>query len=266
MKRLLSLALACLAVLSLAACGSKKSDSDTMNEGKLLVGTEIGYPPFEQFEDDGVTPTGLDIELAKEIASILGLEVEFVNTGFDGILAGLAAGNYDVVMSALTITAERAQEVDFSDPYVESWQAIAVRTDSDPITSMAELEGKKVAYQEGTTSKEYISLFIDKGELTCEEAEYPKILNCFDELKLGRVDAVLCDSVVAEKYASDDPETFTVSWIQSSEDGEEPELFGIAVKKGNSSLLTKINEALKTLEENGKLDELRDKWLAGSAE
>jgi len=265
MKKFIPAILALVMILSLVGCGSG-SDVVMLEEGKLLVGSEIGYPPFEMFDEDGTTIIGLDAELGTAIGDILGMEVEFIDTGFDGILGGLKAKKYDIVMSAVTITADRAKEVDFSNPYIENWQAIAVKKDGQAITSIKDLEGKKLAYQEGTTSKEYISVFIDKGELTCEQSEFPKILNCFDDLRLDRVDAVLCDSVVAERYVADEPDTFVISWNQKDEQGEEPELFGIAVRKGNTELLDKINDALQQLEDNGTLDSLRAKWLSAGDE
>ena len=230
--------------------------------GTLTVGTEIGYPPFEQWADDGVTPIGLDIELAKEIGKLLGVEVVFQNTDFEGILDGLAIDKYDVVMSAVTITAERAKKVDFSDDYIENWQAIVVRKGEEPITAPEQLDGKKVAYQKATTSTDYLTKLRDTGVLECQVSEYEKVMDCFSDLKLGRVDAVLCDSVVADDYASREPENFEVTWVQTTDDGEPPELFGIGIKKGNAELLNAVNGALAQLEAEGWMDALRNQWLA----
>jgi len=283
MKRFLIAFLAFLMVFSVFGCekngGQKETTSEAaggesvaspsylLKDGLLQIGSEIGYPPFEMFDEDGKTVIGLDAELGRAIGKILGVEVKFIDAGFDGILGGLKAEKYDIVMSAVTITADRAKEVDFSDPYIENWQAIAVKKGTTPITSIKDLEGKKLGYQEGTTSKAYISLFIDKKQLTCEEFEYPKIINCFDDLRQGRVDAVLCDSVVADRYVADEPEVFEVTWNQKDIPDEEPELFGIAVRQGNSVLLGKINEALAQLEADGTMDALRTTWLAaGDAE
>lgn len=261
MKKIIPLLLALVIISVTVGCGSS-GGSYLLQEGKLLVGTDIEYPPFEMYEADGQTLVGLDIELGLAIGEIMGLEVEFIDTGFDGILDGLKNKKYDAVMAAITITASRAEEVDFSSPYVENWQAIVIIKGGEPITSMKGLGGKRVAYQKGAASKDYISIFIDKGELTCYETEYPKIAECFDDLRDGRVDAVLCDSVVADKFAADEPDVFEVSWTQENEPGETPELFGIAVRKGNAGLLDRINDALRQMEDDGGLDGLRDKWLA----
>jgi len=262
-KRVLALVCAALAAsLLLAGCAGGGERGMLLTEGTLLVGTEIGYPPFEQFSDDGVTPIGLDIDLAKEIGKILGVEVKFQNTDFEGILDGLVIDKYDVVMSAVTITPARAEKVDFSQPYIENWQAIVVRKGADPITSPEGLTGKNVAYQKATTSTEYLNKLRDTGAVTPNKVEeYEKVMNCFDDLRLARVDAVLCDSVVAEGYAANEPDLFEMTWIQSSDAAAEAELFGVGVKKGNTELLDAVNDALRQLEASGRLDEIRGEWL-----
>jgi len=277
MKRFLAILCAALmAAVLFAGCGvtPEPDEPDTtagntasaelqlIKPGILTVGTEIGYPPFEMYADDGITELGLDIDLAKEIASILGLEVVFQNTDFEGILDGLGIDKYDVVMSAVTITAARAQKVDFSDPYIENWQAIVVLKGTDSIASPEGLNGKKVAYQKATTSTEFLDKLRKTGAVTCEVSEYEKVMDCFSDLKLGRADAVLCDSVVAEKYVATEPDAFELSWHESTVEGAEPELFGIGVKKGNAELLDAVNGALAQLEESGWLDALREQWLA----
>jgi len=242
--------------------GETPAELQLIKPGTLTVGTEIGYPPFEMYADDGVTELGLDIDLAKKIGEILGVEVVFQNTDFEGILDGLGIDKYDVVMSAVTITAPRAEKVDFSNPYIENWQAIVVKKGSDPITAPEQLDGLKVAYQKATTSTDYLTKLRDTGVLECQVSEYEKVMDCFSDLKLGRVDAVLCDSVVAEDYADREPENFEVTWVQTTDDGEPPELFGIGIKKGNAALLEAVNAALAQLEESGWLDDLRQQWLA----
>ena len=259
----------------LSACGSESSanannagsaneqaDIGLLKSGIYKVGVEIGYPPFELFADDGVTPMGLDIDLANAIADILGVKVEFEDTAWDGIFAGLDVDKYDVVMSAVTITAERAKTMDFSNPYIVNWQSIAVRKGSDPITSVQGLEGLNVGFQGETTSDEYLTMMMDTGVVSCTKHSYDKVINAFDDLRNGRLDAVISDSVVSEGYIAREPDIFELTWHQSNEADEEPERFGVAVKKGNKALLDAVNNALKILEDNGKLDEIRDNWLS----
>jgi polar amino acid transport system substrate-binding protein len=255
-----------LSAALLAGCGEKADKPQDavafLTPGVLTVGSEIGYPPFESFADDGVTPIGLDIDLAREIARELGVEVRFENTAWDGIFAGLDANKYDCVMSAVTIDAGRLLEMDFTQSYIENWQSITVKKGAAPVTSVEGLAGLKVGYQGETTSDMYLADLIDSGALVCETYPYDKVLGAFDDLRLGRLDAVIADSTVADGYISREPDNFELTWHQSTQPGAEAEVFGIAVKKGNSQLVDALNSALQRLEESGKLDAIRKEWLS----
>jgi len=254
----------------LPGCGGSASTGGTsaagadlglLKSGTLQIGTEIGYPPFEYFGDDGTTPIGFDIDLGDAIAKELGVKAVRIDTAWDGIFAGLSAKKYDCIISAVTINADRSQTMDFSTPYIENWQSIVIKKGNTPITSMKGLDGKKVAYQGATTSDEYINNLMKTGVLTCQTFPYDKVLNCFDDLNLSRVDAVLCDSTVADGYISREPDKYEISWLQSTEQGAKAETFGVAVDKGNTKLLNAINDALKKINDSGKLQELRKSWF-----
>ena len=277
MKRILAILCAlAMAALLFAGCGgtdtpteppttsfeNQPAELQLIVPGTLTVGTEIGYPPFEQFADDGTTPIGLDIELATKLAEMLGVAVAFQNTDFEGILDGLGTDKYDVVMSAVTITAARKEKVDFSSDYIENWQSIVVRKGAEPVDSPEGMNGKTVALQKATTSTEFLDKLTSTGAITCTDRPYEKVMDCFNDLKLGRADLVLCDSVVAEAYVEREPDEFEISWHESTVEGAEPELFGIGVKKGNADLLDAINAALAELEASGWMDDLRQRWLA----
>jgi polar amino acid transport system substrate-binding protein len=264
-KRVISVILAvAMSVCAISACsGSKqKTDVGLLDSGILKIGMEIGYPPFEMYSDDGVTPIGLDVDLATEIANILGVEVEFENSAWDGIFNGLNIDKYDAVISAVTINGERKETMDFSEPYIENWQSIAVLKGSNPVTSPQGLEGLRVGYQEATTSAEYLSDLIASGQVSCETFEYAKVMNVFDDLRLGRLDAAICDSVVSEGYVTKEPDLFEISWLQKDDEGAEAETFGVAVKKGNTKLVEAINKAIEELKENGKLNDILSDWLS----
>lgn len=274
MKKLLALALAMVMVCSvLTACG-KSEDSKTatkkvevatvdttgvktVEKGKLSVGVEIGYPPFEQFQEDGKTPEGYDIDIITEVAKRLGLEVNFVNTAFDGIFKGIDK-NYDVVCSAITITKERKKTMLFSDPYIDNYQAVVVKKDSKAkIASFNDLEGLQIALQEGTTSLEIMKDLI--GTKTLKNSKYiqsEKVTSCFEQLKNGEVDAVLVDSTVADGQVAKHKE-FKIAW----KDDSEPEQFGIAMGKKNTSLQKAINAALKDMKEEKVIDDSYDYWF-----
>ena len=231
----------------------------TIKDGVLSVGVEIPYPPMEIFADDGVTPMGFDIDLAEALGEKLGLEVEFNNVAWDGIFDGLKVDKYDVVISSCTITPEREESLDFSDPYFENYQTISVMPDSDKeINDIKDVNGLKVGYQSGTSADEYLNDLIDAGEIQCETSSYAKMTEAFSDLKLGRIDAVICDTPVASSYVKDPEYGVVIKWTQPSD----PEYFGIAIKKGNTEMADAVNAALKALQDDGTLQRINDEWIA----
>lgn len=269
MKKLASILAVSAMILTATACSSGNSStgsssdsaaSDNASEGgfkldKLSVGADIAYPPFEYFDTDGVTPIGVDVELAYALGEKMGCEVEMVNTGWDGIFAGLSKGDYDVVISAVTITSDRLLEFDFSDPYIENYQSINVLADGTiKPASPADLAGLRVGYQEDTTSDIYLTEYIDKNGIEVDTYEYATVMNAWDDLAAGRLDAVICDSTVATKYLAD--AKFTQSWNQTSEEGAVPEQFAVCMPKGSTELQAAINKALEEIKADGTLDKI----------
>ena len=250
MKKIVMAALACSALLILASCSKKIEPGEfTIEKGMLKIGMEIGYPPMEYYDADGKTPLGFDIELGKAVAEKLGLKAEVIDTAWDGIFAGLETSKYDCVMSAATITPERLESMEFSIPYVGNGQAVVVRAEGDfKPASLDELAGKTVAYQAETTSDIFMTKLGDQG-LKFTPAEFDKVINAYDELKLGRCDAVVSDALVYANY-KDDP-AFASTWTGSAD-----EFFGVAIRKGNTDLLDKVNEALKEMIDDGTMKEL----------
>ncbi|GHS93665.1 basic amino acid ABC transporter substrate-binding protein [Synergistales bacterium] len=269
MKKIFKLTVSIFAiglVLSFIDCGKKAalcadSDIGLLTPGILKAGVEIGYPPFEFFDSDGTTPIGLDVDLGKAIAEKLGVRLVHEDTAWDAIFSGLGIDKYDCVISAATISAERQKIVDFTTPYIENWMSIVVKKGAREIKSVKELEGLSVGYQGSTTADEYLSKQIETGVVSCKVNSYDKVLQCFDDLRLGRIDAVFCDSTVSEGYTAREPDNFVMSWLQKDEEGEEAEVFGIAVKKGNAKLKDALNKALQELRESGELDKIIKNWL-----
>ncbi|MGM0502854.1 MAG: transporter substrate-binding domain-containing protein, partial [Bacillota bacterium] len=163
MKRII-LAMLVLALVFTVACGGEQTTSDQVQEeettseqkqeettnwdqiqeeGKLTIGMSADYKPFEYTDDDGEI-VGFDVDIAKAIGDQLGIEVEFVDTAFDGLIPGLKSEKYDLIMSAMTITEERAKAVDFTDQYFNAGQVVAVMADNNDIKGPEDLEGKKV--------------------------------------------------------------------------------------------------------------------------
>jgi polar amino acid transport system substrate-binding protein len=234
------------------AGGSKQSGaaaggSLTIKPGVLTVGMEIGYPPMEYLDSNG-NPTGFDVQMAFSIARKLGLTVELVDTAWDGIFAGVETGKYDCIISSVTITEARQQAHNFTKPYIGNTQALVLLKDSKiTARSPEELSGLGVAYQAETTSDIYMAQLGEKG-LKFTPYEYDKVINCFDELKLGRVDAIVCDSLVAVDYIAPVDSPFEIVW-----QGTADEVFGICLKKGNDALTAAIDKALDELFADGTM-------------
>jgi polar amino acid transport system substrate-binding protein len=276
MKKLFALTLAILMMLSFAACAAKEAVAEAtaapeaaastidlsgvkfMQDGVLNVGMEIGYPPFEDFAEDGTTPVGYDVDFAKALSEKLGLTVNFVNTAWDGIFQGIGV-NYDCVISAVTITDERKETMLFSDSYINNYQAVVLRADNTAkIASFLDLKDLAIAVQKETTSDILMSDYVSTGSINCTISANEKITTCFTQLENGEVDAVVVDSTVADGYLASNPDKF----IKAFQDESEPEQFGVAMAKDNTALQTAINAAIAQLTTEGFFDENYTYWFA----
>ena len=156
MKKLLAAVLALTMLLALAACGSGNSDTNTASgsAGKttVTVATSPDFPPFESL--DGSEVVGIEVDILQAITEKLGLEMQLEQMDFESVIPGVQAGKFDIGMSGITITADRQKNCDFTQPYFLASQAIVVTPDSD-ITCKADLEGKTISVQTGTTAEEY---------------------------------------------------------------------------------------------------------------
>ena len=249
-KVLTILVLIAAAGILLSGC-QKKSGGLTIKEGQLLIGMEIGYPPMEYYDDDGKTPKGFDIELGKAIAASMGLEAKFVDTAWDGIFAGVNTGKYDCIMSAVTINPQRMAAHNFSKPYISNTLAMVLLKNSK-ITARSPLEctGLDIAYQSETTADDYMRELEENG-LKVNHRKYEKVMYCFDELLLNRVDVVVTDLLVAYDYIAPANSPFEIVWTSP-----EDEKFGVCLKKGNDALTGAINAALDELYANGTLQRI----------
>ena len=256
--RLLSLLTVLL--LTLAACGSEEETPDTgaspgddapevttIEDGKLTVGSDIPYPPFE-FKKGGELQ-GLDIDLMDEIASRLGLEAEYVDTSFDTIFTQLAGGRFDAVVAASTITPEREEQVNFSDPYYNAQQSLTVNVEETPdIKSTDDLEsGDVVGVQSGTTGKDWANENLPEG---VEIRSFPEGPDGYTNLEGGQVTAVINDEPTALAEIAERP---GLELVQTIETGES---YGIAVDPNNEELLDVINDLLAEIIEDGTYEEI----------
>ncbi len=241
--------------------GIDLSDVKLINNGTLTIGVEIGYPPFEDFAEDGTTPIGYDIDFANALGEKLGLKINFINTAWDGIFQGIDV-NYDCVISAVTITEDRKESMSFSDPYINNYQAVVVRPDfAGEVTGFLDLDGLAIAVQKETTSDILMSDYVATGSINCTISANEKITTCFTQLENGEVDAVVVDSTVADGYLASNPDKY----IKVFQDESEPEQFGVALGKENTALQAALNEAIAQLTEEGFFEDNIAFWF-GAAE
>ena len=261
---------------ALAGCGSSASSAaassdtaaastaDTADEteldkvkaaGKLVVGVEGTYPPFTYHDDNGEL-TGLDIELGKALADKLGVEVEFQEAAWDSLLIGIDTERFDTVINSVSITDERAEKYDFSDPYYYEARRVVVRADDDSIHGHEDLNGKKIATN---TTNAFIPWYEEQG---VEVVGVDTSGEAIDLLLSGRVDFVGINVPVLNAYLQEHPdaadkvkEAFV---IPNSED-----VIAIPVRKGEPEFLDAINAALAELREEGTLKEISEKYLGG---
>ena len=251
MKRTVALVLVALLLASTVLTGCSKSASNDT----YIVACDAAWPPFEYVDDDKEI-VGFDIDLMNAIADEMGFTVEFKNTAWDGIFAGLEAGDYDVVMSAVTIREDRQELYDFTDPYINAGQSVVIRTEETNITGVQDLvEGMVVGAQIGTTGA-----FAVTDMTTAELKEYDNVDLALLDLVNGNVDAVICDMPVAVDFALSSEEFSGKLTVVG--DMITDEFFGALVRKGeDAEFLEMFNEGLQILKDNGTYEEIYNKWM-----
>jgi polar amino acid transport system substrate-binding protein len=240
-----------LAALLFAAVSCAKKEPT-----KIVIATDATWPPMEMV-DESKNIVGFDIDLMNAAAKAGGFAVEFRNTAWDGIFAGLEAGKYDAVMSSVTITDERKGTMDFSVPYINAGQILVVKTAVSGVETLTDLKGKIVAAQIGTTGAFEIDKVKAAEKITAKT--YDEIGLAFEDLANGRVDAVVCDTPVAAQYALQNDSYKGKLKIVGQPFTEE--FYGVAVKKGNSKILDQINKGLKKVLDAGENKAIEKKWL-----
>jgi polar amino acid transport system substrate-binding protein len=240
-----------LSILILAGGCAKKSGEAgglTMNTGVLSIGMEIGYPPMEYYGDDGKTPIGFDIDLGNALAEKMGLKANFIDTAWDGIFAGVNTGKYDCIISSVTINPARQAAHNFSKPYVSNTLAMVLPKGSNiSARTPNECDGLDVAFQSETTADDYMEELARNG-LRYTPRRYEKVMYCFDEILLGRVDVIVTDLLVAYDYVAPANSPFEIVWMSP-----EDEKFGVCMKKGSDALTAAINKALDELYADGTM-------------
>ena len=234
-------------------CSGQKPDAfkRILQQKKLLVGTDATYPPFESKDADTGKLVGFDIDLMEAICDKLGVKCEYIVVPFDGIVSGLNNNKYDAIISSFTITPQRETVVDFSKPYYQASQSIAVKLNQEKINSLIDLKGKRVGVQLGTT-----------GELLAKRIEGAEIIS-FDNIGAAFIDL---ENRKLDAIVNDKPTSQRIIALRGNAKLVGPDLssgnYGIAVRKGEKRLLDAINSALTALELSGKIDDLNKKWFS----
>ena len=225
-----------------------------ISSGKLTVCSDIPYSPFE-FETDAGDVTGFDYDVVAAMSTSLGLEApSFQTTPFDSILPALIAGNCDIIASAMTITDERAEQVNFTDPYFDADQSLLVtKANEDTYATLADLAGQTIGVQAETTGLDYATENTPPGA-TIQEFEGASEL--FAALAAGQIQAVLQDYPVNIYRANQQPDEVVVTEVFQTN-----ESYGFAMTKENTELQAALNAALEQLNSSGEYDTLYEEWF-----
>lgn len=260
---------AVMAVTLLAACGKAAQPAGDQAGGQpqsggsqpsaelptYVVGTEAAYPPFEYIDEQTNQFGGFDIELMEAIAGEAGFKVEWKNVAWDALFPALHTKQIDLIISAMTITDERARQVQFSDPYFNAGQVIMVRGDATGVDGPEDLVGRKVGVQANTTGQFAVEKI--EGMKPEDIVPFESTPDAFNALVTGQVEAVVADLPVVVEFIKNNPDKdvkmagapFTV------------EYYGIAMRKGETELLEKVNRGLAAVKASGKYDELYAKYF-----
>lgn len=238
------------ASMILTACGADESKSSGDKEYKKIVaGTEATYAPFEYLDDKG-NVVGLDSEILAAIGEEMGIETEVKNVGWDSMMSQVTTGEVDMGAAAITITDERKESYDFTDPYYEATLLIVTKEGST-VASLEDIKDKKIAVQINTTG--HIAAQELQGVASSKILAYENFSVALTEVLTGAADAAIGDNAVILDYLENNPD----SGLKAVEDTSfEKDYFGFMVKKGNKELLDILNEGLQKIKDNGKLAEI----------
>jgi len=218
----------------------------------LIVGMELAYPPFEMTDTNG-KPTGVSVDLATDLAKSLGRPVVIQNTSFDGLIPALKTGKVDLVISSMTATAERAQSIDFSDPYLSTGLCLLLKKDS-AAKGIADLDkaGVKVAVKKGTTGHLYATAKLKNAEILVLDKESAAVL----EVSQGKADAFIYDQM--STYQNWQRNKATTRAILEP---FQKESWAVGIVRGNDELKGKVNAFIKEYRAKGGFEQLGDRYL-----
>lgn len=239
-KIIITTSILLISLVTFMSCSAK--------ENKLYVGTNAEFEPFEY--RDGENIVGFDIDLINEIAKIMKQDIEVVDMAFDGLLPALQSKKIDIIIAGMTADEERKKFVNFTDPYYSTQQSILVHKDNKDIYSFDNLEGKNVGVVLGFTGDLIVSAMSNVNA-----QKYGATSEAILALKSKKVDAVVLDYEPASKYFDQNNDLKLIITDSKSEE------YAIAMRKEDTELLKKVNDALNTIKENGTYDMLIAKYF-----
>lgn len=275
-KSTLTLALVVVFTLILSACGNAASTSSNAgstgseeaatsssgNEleqiksaGVLKVGLMGTYAPYN-YLDSNKQVIGFDADIANEVAKRLGVKVEFTTQAFSGLIPSLQAGKFDAIISQVTITDERKQQLDFSDPYITNQVKIIVNENNTDITKLADFKGKNIGVGLGTNDETYLrnEVLPQVGDFTIKT--YNDVITTLQDLNVGRIDATI-NNIYALKPVVEE----NGFKIKAVGDAIKSDQAGIAIRKNNPELLESLNKALQDMKDDGTYNTIFEKWF-----
>lgn len=237
-------------LMALAAFGCSSSGKDSKD---LVIGIDDKFAPMG-FRDDKNEIVGFDIDYARAAAEQMGRTAKFVPIDWKAKESELSSGRIDLIWNGYTITDERKEKVLFTKPYLKNSQVVVVKADSS-IAKLSDLAGKEVGLQALSSAADALDANPVKAQVK-KITEFPDNVLALADLKIGRVQAVVVDEIVANYHMSKDKGTFKLL-----EESLAPEEYGIGVKKGNDKLLQDLQQALDEMNKNGKAAEISNKWF-----
>jgi len=230
---------------------SNKSVLDRMESSKTLnVAFEGTYPPFNSLNDDDEFE-GFDVDISNEIAERLGVEANFIATKWDGLIGGLKADKFDIIIGQMTVTEERKKSVDFTDPYVITGSVLITREDTEDITKLEDIKGKKVGVGGGTTFEE-VANSVDGADVKL----YKAVSDYIQDLQNKRLDVIINDQLLISYNITEKNLPLKIASDILNKDE-----IGMAVNKGNEDFIEKVNEALAEMKEDGTYNTIYKKWF-----
>lgn len=251
MKRLTKIFLLFIVILTLGACSTDSSSTDSNDQ--LIIGIDDAFAPMG-FRDENNNIVGFDIDLAKAVGEQMDTKVVFQPIDWGSKETELQSGRIDLIWNGYTETEERKQKVLFTEPYLANAQVIVTLKDSE-INSLNDLAGKSVGLQAQSSA----SNALNNSEIASEIkdiTEFKTNVLALQDLDNGRIDAVVIDEVVIDYYMTLKPDTYKVL-----EESLAPELYAVGVKKGNNELLEKVQKAMDEIIKNGTAAEISEKWF-----